>query len=551
MAIKGLVDLETGLEVLDADVRYAQVQPDWSATGGLGVILNKPNIPFDVSSQVSILENSVDSFMGVRTDLLNSKRSTGVLIPLYIYPTDGYENETYNYVIDMAKKYKDIPTAVVLNSGNGHDNFFADYTAVARRLSGAGVIVLGYIATSYMTKSVQDICIEIDAWADESGIQGIFFDEVLNFANATYSSNDIMSYYNSLYNHTKRVRNLESVFLNMGTTYDYSIFKYDCGDNFVMYENSGYPNEATLKQDGAFIDAMIEQPVNTKSVLVYGAATYDEASVQLIKKYSGWMFITNQTGANIYTVLTPYLEDMYKSLGGGCADWNATAGPALILNKPSILSLSRWTGIAGFTQSPTTTSTITFSGIDLTETLKVGIPLKITTVGLGTIIYDIITASVYSANNTVVTVAGASLNGDLSIMQYGSPEMVVPVELPVTGVYGNGADTDLLYNDMGSKLLWRLGKAYCVKFSALEKIVDTGVEPKINVLINGQRVSTNDTNLGVQLTTAGTWVDNPAVAINTTYYDINNGEAITVECTVAGGTGDAAHLTVSAVFILE
>jgi hypothetical protein len=46
-------------------------------------------------------------------------------------------------------------------------------------------------------------------------------------------------------------------------------------------------------------------------------------------------------------------------------------------------------------------------------------------------------------------------------------------------------------------------------------------------------------------------VDNPAVAINTTYYDINNGEAITVECTVAGGTGDAAHLTVSAVFILE
>ena len=128
--------------------------------------------------------------------------------------------------------------------------------------------------------------------------------------------------------------------------------------------------------------------------------------------------------------------------------------------------------------------------------------------------------------------------------------MVVQISIPITGTYGDATDTDLLYNDMGIKMLWRLGIAYCVKFSGTEKVVDTGAEPKVNVLVNAQRVSINDSNLGIQLTNAGEWVDNVAVAINTTYYDINNGEALTIECTAKGGSGDAAHLTVEAVFVL-
>ena len=204
---------------------------------------------------------------------------------------------------------------------------------------------------------------------------------------------------------------------------------------------------------------------------------------------------------------------------------------------------SRWTETTGFTATPASTSTLTF-GTDRTSILKVGIPVRYT---IATVIYyGIVTA----CTSVLLTIAGAPMGGDVTKLEYGTPEMVVQISIPITGTYGDATDTDLLYNDMGIKMLWRLGIAYCVKFSGTEKVVDTGAEPKVNVLVNAQRVSINDSNLGIQLTNAGEWVDNVAVAINTTYYDINNGEALTIECTAKGGSGDAAHLTVEAVFVL-
>ena len=135
-------------------------------------------------------------------------------------------------------------------------------------------------------------------------------------------------------------------------------------------------------------------------------------------------------------------------------------------------------------------------------------------------------------------------------LEYGVPEQVVVVNFFVSGNYGDGV-ADLLAADMNTYFRWQQSKAYLVAFSCTEKTVDTGTEPKVNVKVNGTAVSTNDTNLGVQLTTAGTWVDNSAVAINTTYYDINPNEAVEITCTAAGGTGDAAYLTVQTTFVLE
>lgn len=205
---------------------------------------------------------------------------------------------------------------------------------------------------------------------------------------------------------------------------------------------------------------------------------------------------------------------------------------------------SRWTPVTAFTATPASTSTLTMTS-DLTAILKAGLPVKYTI--SSSVFYGIITAVAAD----LLTISGAPLGGDVTALAYGSAEMVIQADFYISGTFGNGTDTDLLYNDMKTKFVWRLGKAYCVGFSVLEKTVDTGAEPKINVLVNGQRVSTADSNLGVQLGSAGAWVANSAVAVNTAYYDINTGEAVTVECSAAGGTGDAADLTVSSIFILE
>ncbi len=193
------------------------------------------------------------------------------------------------------------------------------------------------------------------------------------------------------------------------------------------------------------------------------------------------------------------------------------------------------------------TSTITMNA-DLTAYIKVGMPIKFKL--SGTYYYAIVTTSAAS----LLTIAGAPLttgDGDLSELWIGKPERVVNIAMQVTSTYADGAEANLLAADMNTYLAWRLQKAYCVSFSATQKSVDTGTEPKVNLQINNAQVSSADSGNGVQLSTAGAWVDNSAVAITVANYDINWGEELEVECTVAGGSADAEDLTVIGIFVLE
>ena len=207
---------------------------------------------------------------------------------------------------------------------------------------------------------------------------------------------------------------------------------------------------------------------------------------------------------------------------------------------------SRWTEISGcFTATPASTSTLTMTS-DQTAILKVGMPVRYTISAV--IYYGIITAS---ASN-LLTIAGAPMGGDVTKLEYGFPEMVVQVDLFVSGNYGDGTTTTLLFTDMKTKFLWRIGKAYCVAVHGLQETVASTNQPKVNLLVNAARVSTNDTNLGLTMSTSGTLVNNVAVAINTTNYDINKGEALEIEVTSAGtGAATGSNLTIEAVFVME
>lgn len=196
-----------------------------------------------------------------------------------------------------------------------------------------------------------------------------------------------------------------------------------------------------------------------------------------------------------------------------------------------------------YTATPASTSQITCS---TTSDFAVGLPLKY--VISGVTYYGIVTAVVA---DTSIDVAGAALTADISTLYVGTREMVRVLEFHVSSTYGDGAN-DLLATDENRYHKWLAGVANLVAFSGVHKTADTGAnQPKVNVKVNAQLVSTADTNNGIQLSTAGTWVDNSAVAISTSFYDINRGEAIEIACTAAGSNGDASDLTVLCVFVLQ
>lgn len=196
-----------------------------------------------------------------------------------------------------------------------------------------------------------------------------------------------------------------------------------------------------------------------------------------------------------------------------------------------------------YTATPSDTDTLAMS--DTTD-VAVGVPIRYT---ISSVVYY--GQVVAETGNTSIDIVGASLGGDVTKLEVGQAQRIVIVPMYVDSTYGDGAEANLLAVDMTTYIKWRLGKAYCVSFSCIHSGVDTGAEPKINVQINNAAVSSNDTNNGVQLGAAATWVDNSAVAITTASYDINFDEELEVECTVAGGTGDAEDLTVIATFVLE
>jgi hypothetical protein len=192
------------------------------------------------------------------------------------------------------------------------------------------------------------------------------------------------------------------------------------------------------------------------------------------------------------------------------------------------------------THRPTTTSTVT-SDPDLQNTLNIGRP----------VLYVQSDIPYYGRLKTVTTdtwtIQGAPMTVGTDFAEHGFflgySESMVQMDLRLPGLYGAGATTTALLTLAGTFRLWGGSRARLVAFAARHATNDTTVNPKINILVDGARVSTNNGNLGIQ-PLAASWVWNPDVAIHTTNYIIETDDPIEIEVTAAGGTGDASDLSV-------
>ena len=231
--------------------------------------------------------------------------------------------------------------------------------------------------------------------------------------------------------------------------------------------------------------------------------------------------------------LTPKLSGSTSDFLRGDGTWH----------NPAAASAGRWTvlDVSTYTDTPASTSRITMSS---TTDLAVGLPVRYTYGG--TAYHGVIAAL---SSNAYIDVSGPPLNtgSDLTELAVGTAEMVSQANFFVSGMYGATAQ-DMLLAIMKTYFLWRGPQAALVAFSATHQTVDSGTQPKVNVKINGSYVSNNDSNNGIQLSTAGTWV-HTTLAVNPSAYIISYGQAMEVACTVVGGSANASNLTVECIFV--
>ena len=258
---------------------------------------------------------------------------------------------------------------------------------------------------------------------------------------------------------------------------------------------------------------------------------------------------SNAALAAYLTALTettdPQAADVLYVLQGGTA-YKITMATVAQYAMDATFELP-WKLIAAskYTALPTSTSTLDMSD---TSDLSIGDPVKFTWSGVT--YYAVISAMLA---NTQITISGAPFNAavSLSALYVGTPTQMKSITYWISDLFGDAVYDILAYN--GRYERWEGPPAYLVSFAATAGIVDTGAaQPKINVKIATNAVSTDDSNKGLQVSgVAGTWVANTNIQIDADYYDIARGNAIEICCTEAGTNGDAADLSITLTFVYE
>jgi Spherulation-specific family 4 len=99
---------------------------------------------------------------------------TGVIVPLYTYPTDS----SWLAMITQKAAHPSVPLAAVVNPNSGVGGVKDPvYVANIKSLQAAGIVVLGYVHTSYANRTLASVENEIARWQTWYGVDGIMFDE--------------------------------------------------------------------------------------------------------------------------------------------------------------------------------------------------------------------------------------------------------------------------------------------------------------------------------------------------------------------------------------
>ena len=287
----------------------------------------------DLGPKVTKLNNAINYPSGSKNRMNTQKQSCGVIIPAYFYPSDPYTDEKYNYLIYHAKENRDIPTIVAINPGNGPGTEVdGNYTAVIDRMTGADITVIGYISTAYMDRPLYEVLNDIAVWKSlYPNIKGIWVDEMVNWASEGRTTEEIIAYYNAIYVYSKEEAELEFVFTNPGATFDIAIWRGNVADNITMYESEGYPSEEFAAQDNPWAGSLSEMPIRAKSFLVHTATSYESATVRMLKKYCGYMYVTTDVMPNPWDNVSMFLNALYKDL-----DQNLDTGYGIIIEEGEI-----------------------------------------------------------------------------------------------------------------------------------------------------------------------------------------------------------------------
>ena len=263
-----------------------------------------------VTIAVSVLVLTAFLVMPNNVQLKAQTSTSGVLIAMYIYPTNPAWNQVEQ--IHTAHPGSNIDIIANVNSGPG-TAVNPDYTTGITNMRSAGINVLGYVFTSYCSRPLNIVEQEIARWVQfYPNVNGILLDQMQNQPNHLHlcAQNVPSTQYYALA--TQFAHSLGATFVvgNPGTQTDRSYV--GTVDSMIIYENQGTPSIGTLQANtfnGAF-------PKNNFAYDAFNVPALNDTFVQQSTQYVGWLYITNDNLPNPYDTIPPYLDQEVHDVCG-------------------------------------------------------------------------------------------------------------------------------------------------------------------------------------------------------------------------------------------
>ena len=223
---------------------------------------------------------------------------TGIYVPLYVYP-GGNGMSHWEAVIKSKIAHPSVPFVVVINPSSGvgtkQDN---NYVIGINNLKSSGITVIGYVYTNYGARNLDSLKSEIDKYKAWYNVDGIMFDEMSNKIGYELYYECLTSYAKSL--------GMKLTKGNPGTSVPPSYTS--AADNFVIYENSGFPSLQWIK------DLHTDYDKRELSFVSYGISRLDTQYILYASNCVGLMYITHNVLPNPYDSIPSYFEDLVSTL---------------------------------------------------------------------------------------------------------------------------------------------------------------------------------------------------------------------------------------------
>lgn len=228
-----------------------------------------------------------------------STRDMAVAVPSYIYPGPAWTQ------IDAGRPPVDL---AVINPDSGPGSApDPNYAAQVVASHAAGVDVIGYVHTSYGSRSINTVEHEISEYESWYHVDGIFVDE------AATSCSLEASYYAPLYNYIHSQPGLDLTVLNPGTFTNQCYI--DASDVVLTYEGTpgGLPSAGTPPS------WTISYDPSRFWYVVYGASNVNSLPSILSTVGAegvGQVYVTDQNLPNPYGVLASYWSQELAEVSG-------------------------------------------------------------------------------------------------------------------------------------------------------------------------------------------------------------------------------------------